>query len=549
AEKVRKRIRLGLSEIRKMDVSVGYTNVATLDIVNSCLGGELLEDPEITNRGRQKLRIFEAFVTSNGTVLEYNSPTYLRVTMNALGKLIGLTQDRETRVRAKTLATRLTIGAALHIHEGTGRLAGPHSRAYQPTVACEDSPERNNLLNWIEEGVVPQWIGAVLDRPKGSYQIFETAARDWNMGLSTYLTPRFAMGVATRGLGEQSNVFMIHANRPESDKPGVVYSRYVVGDKWLGDFYHATDRSMSRNFNEEGDFWGVQNGPRAIGLYKPPALHYQKSAKAVLIWTRRDLIDETWAGDRKVEELPAEVEPGETVVVRIGKAYVGVRPLTFTDLGRNARIRLVEKAGDLVLELPNYQGPKKAFWELEWPGGFFKGHPQCGFYSEVSSVSDYPSGKEFAVKISEGTLTEKTDPPITYSGKESRLWSVDYTRDGQTVGIEVDLMTWTLLRRWTEEGDLGWPMLESPFMRQSASGEIQVGGATLTCGKHPAWLYADSDLELYAVGYLGETAPLSLNLPNGTIRVEAMSAGTLVWNRGKVEIESIDPGVQWKMIQ
>ena len=64
----------------------------------------------------------------------------------------------------------------------------------------------------------------------------------------------------------------------------------MLNDKWLGDFYHATDRTKSRNLVEEGLFYGVQQGPRAIGLYTPRELeilkgssnaeyHYNGSAK------------------------------------------------------------------------------------------------------------------------------------------------------------------------------------------------------------------------------------------------------------------------------
>ena len=45
--------------------------------------------------------------------------------------------------------------------------------------------------------------------------------------------------------------------------------------------------------------------------------------------------------------------------------------------------------------------------------------------------------------------------------------TVAYTRDEQTVGIEVELMEWQLKRRWTHQGDLGTPMLDSPIAKQS----------------------------------------------------------------------------------
>ncbi len=56
---------------------------------------------------------------------------------------------------------------------------------------------------------------------------------------------------------------------------------------------------------------------------------------------------------------------------------------------------------------------------------------------------------------------------------------MEYERGGRRLGLEVDLMRFDLLRRWTEAGVLSLPMLESPLARQSRDGNLQVGGARL----------------------------------------------------------------------
>jgi hypothetical protein len=333
---------------------------------------------------------------------------------------------------------------------------------------------------------------------------------------------------------------MIHYVRPGAERPGVVYTRYLTDDKWLGDFYHATDRTRSRNLVDEGLFYGVQQGPRAIGLYTPRNLGSVFSAKAALIWTRRDLVDEIWVGEGQVETLPAEVPPGETVVVGSGEALVAARPLARTDLGRDAPIRLTEVQGDLVLELYNYLGPRKSFWELNWPGAFYRGRPRCGVYVEAAERSAYPDGRAFARVVAGGTLEDVTAPPFTYRGEDERLWTVEYARDGQTLGIEIDLMAWALKRRWTQAGDLGWPMLESPVARESRSGHIALGGATLTCGPEAAWLFASPVTGRWAAAYHGlQPAPLTLTVPDGSVEVAAMGTGTVVWDNGQVTVEAV----------
>ena len=120
-------------------------------------------------------------------------------------------------------------------------------------------------------------------------QVDETAYAPLQVTTTTYHSPSFALGTASKEHSGQTNVLMGHYTRPGSDKPGVIYTRYLLNDKWLGDFYHATDRTKSRNLIDEGRFYGVQQGSRAIGLYSLPGnLGFIHSAKAVIIWTRRD---------------------------------------------------------------------------------------------------------------------------------------------------------------------------------------------------------------------------------------------------------------------
>lgn len=541
-------IRLGLDEICRLDVLVAYSNIVVLDIVNSCLGGELLGDRAIAGRGYRRLVEWMAFTDQSGIPFEYNSPTYSAVIIRALKILIDHVQHVVTRVRAQTAAARLGLSIALHLHRSTGRWAGPHSRAYQPTVNCETRPEIEMFKGWIADGTLPAWLLDVLECRPESFQVRETAFAARDMGITTWHSRSFALGVSTTSFGDQSNAAMVHYSRPGAERPGVLYTRYLTNDKWLGDFYHPTDRTSSRNLIEEGQFFGVQDGPRAICLYAPGHLGVIRSAKAALIWTGIAQIDEIWAGERKIESLPADVPPGTTVVVGSGDALIAVRPLNRTDLGRDAPIRLIERAGDLVLELYNYLGPDKAFWEMEWPGAFYRGKPQNGFYLEAAERADYADGRAFARVVDGGILEDGTAASFVYAGDKERLWTVQYTRDGETLGIEVDLMAWRCKRRWTHQGDIGWPMLESSVAREARGGQVTVGGATLTCGPEAGWLFACPERNRYVAGYHGLVpAPLKLSVTEGgnTVRtlveIPSMGCGTVIWDDGQIKVEMIDP--------
>jgi hypothetical protein len=361
------------------------------------------------------------------------------------------------------------------------------------------------------------------------------------LGISTYHSPSFALGVsASEGLGGQGNCLLAQFRRPGNSNPGVLYSRYLVNDKWIGTFVHPTDRRVTRDLMQEGKFYGVQRGPRAIGIYTPAALDYTTSAKATLIWTDRQAIDEILINGERVDQLPVKIFTHDTVVVASGDAMTAIRPLKCTDLGHRSPMQLTQIGDDLVLEMVNYRGPKKQFWELRWPGGFFQGAPQSGFYVELAERSKYRSAAEFSTVVAGGKLTDVTAAPFTYSGTGERLWTVEYSRDGQTLGIEADLMKWKLKRRWNELGEIGWPMLESPVARETRTGQVAIGDAKLQCGNEAGWLFASPATKRWVVGYAGLTpAPLTLVVPGGQVKIDAIQLGTIVWDNGRVTVDAI----------
>lgn len=535
-------IRLGLDEIRRLDVHVGYSNMTMLDIVNSSLGGELIGDEAIANRGYQKLAEWLAFTDQSGIPREYNSPTYTAVILRAFKTLTDLTTHEPTRIRARTFVSRIALSVVLHIHRATGRWTGPHSRAYQPSVVCDRPPEICMINEWLEDGTLPAWSADLLAHPAGSFSIHETASLAEGLGLSTFNSPAFALGVASKGFGDQADVLMAHYVRDGAERPGVLYSRYVMNDRWLGDYLHDTDRTRSRNLVEEGQFFGVQQGPRVVGLYAPRDMSRCHSAKATFVFTECDQIDEIWVEDERINSLPAAVPDGAIVVIGSGSVYIAVKPLRRTKAGRDVPLRLVEKQGDLVLEIYNYLGPAKPFWEFApQPNPFFQGHPHLGVYVELADRGVHRSGHSFGRVVAGGTFRDDEDEPFTTDFRTERLWTVEYERDGERVGIEVDLMNWTLTRRWTQSGAVEWPLLEAPGVRSNRTGTVVVDGATLRCGQAVGWLYSNPASRRWVAGYHGPAAaPVTLDLPDGRVEIESMGTGTIVWDAGVVTIDALN---------
>lgn len=549
-------IAAGCQAIARLDVGLDYTNIVLKDMVNSMLGGELLQDEKTARRGREKFKRWIAHLDRHGLPTEYNSPNYAAVAFRVLDQLARFTTDEPSRTRARTVLARLGLSAALHLHPATRRWAGPFSRAYRPAMLAQTPAEMDEFEAWTQNGVLPQWLVPLAHDHPRPFQLDETAGGPVHM--STYHGESFSLGVAERELQSQdiifialqSNVCIAHYNRPNAQRPGVLFSRYLLDDKWIGDFRTTPSREADQLLPEEGRFYGVQQGGRALGVYAPRQLNgftRCHSAKAVIGWTEQEYVDGIWIGEQQVETLPAEVSPGQVVVVASGEIYSAVRPLAATDLG-GATIRLALIDDFLVLEIYNYRGPTKTFWELAHPGSFYQGQPQCGFYLETVDQADWADAPTFGAAVANGILTDQATAPFTYTPGAQRPWSVQYSRDGQTIGLEVDLMEWDLLRRWTQDGDIKRPMLESPLARQSADGSVQLGNASFICQNGPVWLCASPSGDTWVAAYHGETPTAArLDLPQGSVKIDSMGAGTVHWQNGEVTIDAVDLGT-WRFV-
>ncbi len=550
-ERARARIRLGLDEIRRIDVSPKYSNIVAQDIANSVLGGQLLNLPEYTRRGAKKLREWLSLIDESGIPHEYNSPSYSFVCIDALHKIVAFSEEAQASLLARLIVARIGLSVALRLHPETGRLAPPHCRAYYPSLVCASEAEASIFAGKVEDGLLPAWLETLRKQRPIPLQVSETSDADAGVVISSYLDAAFSLGVATqelatqsnRFISNQSNVFSIQYRRPNEPKPGVVFSRYLINDKWLGDFRTTPSRSSDRVFRDEGSFRGMLAGPRAFGLYTSRELDAWSrcfSAKAALIWSRAEDVDEIWVDGIRVGDLPANVPEGAAIVVGCGDVYILIRPLARTNLGLEAPIILTERSGCLVLEMYNYRGPAKTFWELANPGAFFQGYVHSGCFVEVAARSQYGSGKDLHEAFAAGQLVEELEDARTFDGVTPRPWRLAYSRDDIALGIDVDLMRWRIQRRWAGGASLGCPMLDSPLALESRSGLIELGDARLSCGSSAAWLVAVPEADLWVGAYHGpEVAELTLDLGGKQVQLESLEAGLVLWDKGHVTIDAL----------
>jgi hypothetical protein len=544
-------IRAGLDEIVRLDVHIGYTNIAVFDIHNSILGGELLDEASYRDRGIEKLVTWSEFTATRGHPFEYNSPTYTPLVLRTLDALRRRTQDSQARTLASTMLYRLALSVALRLHAPTGRMAGPHGRGYNDAVRRSSHGRGFPLFRDFEDG--PR---SLFQRLLGSENlprfIEETASPERGFAMTTLLSSSYSLGTASTPFMSQSNVLLGYVGSGvDGEKSGdasVFYTRYLTNDHWFGDFYHSTDRSTSRNLLDEGLFHGVQEESSVIAAYAPTSLEGVSEAKAVLVWSDAAEVTEILVGDRPVNELPASIGNQDNVGVAVGTAYFVVRPLARVGLGEGDEAVLRERDGSLLLELVQYRGAKKDFWELRWPGGFYQGKPINAFYLEVAESSEYDSLGAFVKTVAEGAISEELDPPRTFDGVSKRMWKAEYRRGSRVLGMAVELNTWSLAARWNARGEKAWPPLDvyegAPARRSAshkATGGADGGDARITCAHGPAWIYGDSAQRTWYAGFIGSAGaegPVELVVPGGSVRLPAARWGWIFWEDGEVTAEA-----------
>ncbi len=467
--RVERAIQLGLQEVRHLDVWVGYTNIAALALLALCLGGDLLEDPGLRRQGQDKLQDWIVFTSCNGHVLEYNSPTYAAVTIRALAQLRDTVQCPDTALLAEIMLSRLGLSFALHLHKATGRLAGPHARAYQPSITGAAAPELQQFRQWLANGILPAWLARLRDQLPATYAVREGILSALECEMTTYVTPSFALGSTSRSLHPQGNHVIAHHVAGEGERAGVFYTRYILDDKWLGDFYHPTDRSNTRNLLDEGEFLGTQHNRALLGCYAPRIGNAMfRSAKASFIWTRAALVRQVRVNDVVVDRYPCAAPHDSRIVVTTDSTHYVLQPLHVSSLLSVPTLVLDRRAGDLVCDLYHYKAEQpKRFWDLNWPGAFYKGRPACLFYLELVDRSAVSSYKALAAYMTQVHLDCQIAPAHTRTRPaETRLLQARAEGPAGALAMAIDLMDFAFARPGNTMQGKETAKLESPVAVQ-----------------------------------------------------------------------------------
>ncbi|NEW07121.1 hypothetical protein GK047_14025 [Paenibacillus sp. SYP-B3998] len=97
-------------------------------------GGLRYGRPELIEKGKQRIGQLASMMRRRGSPSEYNSPSYTILQIHALAAIAELKVDEEMTVLALQCEERIWVEYLSHMFLPVGRLAGPYSRSYMPTL-------------------------------------------------------------------------------------------------------------------------------------------------------------------------------------------------------------------------------------------------------------------------------------------------------------------------------------------------------------------------------------------------------------------------------
>jgi hypothetical protein len=132
--RTREAIRQAAYAIQRRNVTPYYTNIAVQGSFVTLAAAELLKDDALATYALDRIRRVAATVDESGSFAEYNSPTYLHVTLENLTRVLTFVRNSEALAIVERMHERLWLHLASHWHPPTRQLAGPMSRAYSNDV-------------------------------------------------------------------------------------------------------------------------------------------------------------------------------------------------------------------------------------------------------------------------------------------------------------------------------------------------------------------------------------------------------------------------------
>lgn len=380
-EKMRRMIDRCSTSIQKRNVHMGYTNIACMGTFVTLAGAEVLDDANLHAYAFDRLNRFAAYIDRTGSFEEYNSPSYTRVVVQNMTRILMFVKDRRALDIVQRIHERAWLHIAKHWHLPTWQIAAPMSRCYSNDLGPQVWIQKalNNALTFLEKEAIrarvsgeggdasyleyrcPENLKAYFTAVGPSRlhrEIFllgdpaDAAHANASMDVSgaTYLTPAFCIGSVNRSeFWNQRRPLMAYWGLPSH--PVKCMQMKVVKDDY--DFSSALFYSVQNNGAVLGQVcFRSDGGDRHISLDPIHDQRFQLTRMAVQlsfdVWAERWKL---YSEDVDVTAYTGLLPLGAPLFVDMGDVQLAVRFLDPTFFSYKPQMRFVKKGGKAAIEL------------------------------------------------------------------------------------------------------------------------------------------------------------------------------------------------------
>lgn len=370
------------ASIIRRNIGPDYTNINLMGAYVTIKAGELLQNQEFFQYGRNRLKKELAFVTANGGFTEYNSPTYTILALEEIGRMLMHVEDRESLEIAGQLNDKAWECIANHFHQPTRQLSAPHSRCYDNISGKRflsflhlGTQMKLNLMKEEELEYGLLWDDMVISCPEKYYDLFqplsgprfiretfykgEDLISDDEIRVliekgtpplesATYMNPNFSLGsfaeydlwnqrrplMAYWGTPEQCTYLRLRCLHDDQDYASAIICTSQQQNHLIGGVYFVKDH---------GDYHFILDPLKDGGKLK--------AGKLSLRFEIGGWVDQV--------QLPSQVEVGEEFTIQAFGVTVKIHPLLCEFDHRTVRIEIGQDASTRWVEFVLYEGEEQ----------------------------------------------------------------------------------------------------------------------------------------------------------------------------------------------
>ncbi|MFW6270379.1 MAG: hypothetical protein ACOC4G_09890 [Bacillota bacterium] len=198
--------------IKRRNVGPHYTNISIMGAYVTLKTGEIFDDEEYFNYGKERLKKAVDYTEKHGGVTEYNSPTYTVVAIKEIGRILKYVKDKEAQKMAQVLNRYAWRCLSKHYHKPTEQLSPPNSRCYRDF-------QNNTFYEFISKGTGRDF--SFLEEESLPYRSTISCPEEFRNNFKVFLG---------------NNFFEEEYFAGNEDKPPLSASTYMTEDYTLGSF-------------------------------------------------------------------------------------------------------------------------------------------------------------------------------------------------------------------------------------------------------------------------------------------------------------------------